>query len=351
MTRQGTWLLLVALTWYLAGMFRTLSLTVLLLSELGLLVVMAVLSAYFRAALDATFPEETAFGEKEHDCACQVRLAVHGRLPVGRPRLTLGLSYRAQKRRSTQRFYGGAEPGRVTDVTFFVRPPYAGPLYIELRQILTWDYLFLFPAKRRKREQMLLAVLPPPREVRIHPRSLSEMSGGQARETAPVPLDGISPEVRDLREYRPGDSARAIHWKLSARTDQLWSRDYEDEREERFTLFLNLSDTARMRPEHWDMFYETLSAILLGLLRHRHAVRVFWRDGVKDLQWDVSDTQSRQAFFLQLYLSEPPDGTPEPRLTDFAFDTRLLWTRGTAPVWQFDSADALREIAEQTFII
>ncbi|MBR4211696.1 MAG: DUF58 domain-containing protein [Oscillibacter sp.] len=351
MTRQGTWLLLVALTWYLAGMFRTLSLTVLLLSELGLFLVMSALSAHFHTALDASFPDETTFGEKERDCACRLRLEVHGRLPAGRPRLTLGLSYRAQKRRSTQRFYGGAEPGRETDVTFYVRPPYAGPLYIELRQILTWDYLFLFPSKRRKREWMLLAVLPPPREARISPRSLPEMSGGQARESAPVPLDGMSPEVRDLREYRPGDSARSIHWKLSARTDRLWIRDYEDEQGERFTLYLNLSDGARMRPEQWDTFYEVLSAILLGLLRHRRAVRVFWRDGGEDLQSDVSDTQSRQAFFLQLYLSEPPDGTPEPRLTDFAFDTNLLWTRGTQPVWQFDSAAALREIAEQTFII
>ena len=351
MTRQGTWLLLVALTWYLAAMFRTLALTILLLSELGLLVVMALLSVYFRATLNASFPSETAFGEKERDCPCRIRLEAQGRLPVGRPRLTLALSYRTQCRKTTQRFYGGAEPGKETEVTFYVRPPYCGPLYIELRQILTWDYLFLFPSKRRKRERTTLAVLPPPRELRIESRTLSELSPGQTWNAAPTPSEGISPEARDLREYRPGDSARSIHWKLSARTDQLWTRDYEDEQEECFTLFADLSESRKMRPEHWDAFYETLSAIILGLRRYRNAVRVFWRDADKDLQWDVTDWKSRQTFFLRLYLSDPPEGNSERPLTDFAFNTELLWTRGAETVWKFDAADALREIVENTFVV
>ena len=351
MTRQGTWLLLVALTWYLAGMFRTLSLTVLLLSELGLLAVMAAVSVYFRATLDASFPADAVFGEKGRDCPCRVRLDAKGRLPIGRPRLKLSFRYPAQRRKTTQYFYGGAEPGRATEVEFYVRPPYCGALDIELRQILTWDYLFLFPVRHRKREHMTLAVLPPPRPLRIDPRTLPEISGGQPRDAVPVPLDGVSPEARDLREYRPGDSARSIHWKLSARTGQLWSRDYQDEREERFTLSLDLSDAARIRPEQWDAFCEVLSAVILGLLRHRNAVRIFWRDGKRDLQWDVADTQSCQAFFLRLYRSEPPDGIPEPVLTDFALNTKLCWTRGAEFLWRFDASDPVPEILEKTFVV
>ena len=351
MTRQGTWLLLVALTWYLAGMFRTLPIAVLLLSELVLLAVMAALSAYFRATLDADFPSGAVFGEKGRDCPCRVRLNARGRLPVGRPRLTLALSYPSQRRKTVQRFYGGAEPGREMEVEFYVRPPYCGPLNIELRQILTWDYLFLFPAKHRKREHMTLAVLPPPRALQIRSLSFSAPSGGETRAAVSVPLSGISPEARDLREYRPGDSARSIHWKLSARTGQLWSRDYEEEKELRFTLLLDLSANPRTPPEHWDAFYEILSAILFRLLRHRSAVRVFWRDGSRDLQRDVTDTASGQAFFLRLYRSGPPSGTPEPVLTDFTFNTKLLWTRGTEPLFQFHASGALREITEQVFVL
>ena len=351
MSRLGTWVLLIALTWYLAGMFRTLPLTVLLLSELALFAVMAVMSRYFHGTLDAAFPSEAAFGEKARDCVCRVALDAHGKLPIGRPRLTLALSYRAQRRKTVRRFYGGAEPGRITELEFYVRPPYCGPLEIELRQVLTWDYLFLFPAKRRKRESMTLVVLPPPRIPRMSFQSLADVSGMKAETVISAPLDGVSPETRDLREYRPGDSARAIHWKLSARTGELWSREYEDEKEERFTLALDLTEYRRMRTEDWDAFYEVVSAVILGLLRRREAVRVYWRDGSRDRQWDVTDAQSLQEFFLRLYRAGTPSGTPQAMLTDFSIDTNLCWKRGTEIIWRFHAPNAVRDILEKTFVI
>ena len=352
MSRLGTWVFLIAVTWYLAGMFRTTPLTVLLLSELGLLAVMAIVSLYFRHTLDASFASEIAFGEKERDNPCKLALRASGRLPAGRPRVTLGLSYRTQRGRTIQRFYGGAEARRETEVEFYVYPPYCGPLDIELRQILTWDYLFLFPAKRRKRERMTLIVLPPPRVLNVTPQTFADASVLRTQSELVIPSDGASPEVRDLREYRPGDSARSIHWKLAARTDTLWSREYEDEREERFTMSLDLSAAnARTRPERWDAFYEVLSAIILGLLRHRNAVRIHWRDGTRDRVQDVSDEQSRKEFFMRLYQSDAPSGTPETVLTDFALDFNLRWRRGAALIWQFDASGALWEIAENHFIV
>ncbi|MBR3569303.1 MAG: DUF58 domain-containing protein [Oscillibacter sp.] len=348
MTRFWAWLLLVVLTWYLAAMFRTPSLTVLLLSELALLAAMFCLSLYFRGTLDAAFPVEAAFGEKERDCPCSIVLTARGRLPAGRPRVTLALSYRKTRRGKTvQRFYGGAEPRRETESRFYVRPPYCGALDIELRQILTWDYLFLFPARRRKREHMTLMVLPPPRALNIAAPDTAGASGMNPQDAVFAPTDGVSAETRDLREYRPGDSARGIHWKLSARTGTLWSREYEEEKEARFTLSLSLSESAR----NWDAFYEVLSAIVLGLLRHRNAVRIYWRDGGRDRQWETTDERSRKAFFARLYESEPPTGEAEAVLTDFTLDAGLNWRRGDALIWRFDASDAVREIEERAFVI
>ncbi len=188
MSRKWTWLFLIAVTWYLAGMFRTLPLTVLLLSEIALFVIMMALSIRFRHALDAAFASETAFGEKERDCPCRIRLNASGRLPIGRPRLTLAVSYPAQRGKPAQLyFYGGAEGRRETEVECYVRPPYCGPLEIELREVLTWDYLFLFPAKRRKRERMTMAVLPPPRALNLSFRSTPARRDCGRKPTFPRP--------------------------------------------------------------------------------------------------------------------------------------------------------------------
>ncbi len=106
-----------------------------------------------------------------------------------------------------------------------------------------------------------------------------------------------------------------------------------------------------MGPEDWDAFYEVLSALILALLRHGHAARIFWRDGSRDRRRDVTDERSRQEFFLRLYQSETPSGTPEGALTDFSLDTKLQWRRGAALVWRFDASDAVRDITEKTFVV
>lgn len=48
-----------------------------------------------------------------------------------------------------------------------------------------------------------------------------------------------SQEIRQIRDYQPGDSYRTIHWKQSARTDTLMAREYA--REEKRSLAVGFS--------------------------------------------------------------------------------------------------------------
>jgi uncharacterized protein (DUF58 family) len=62
-------------------------------------------------------------------------------------------------------------------------------------------------------------------------------------------------ELHGLRDYRPGDPMRRVHWKATARRGKLTVREYEDSIPPRLTLFLELwlpdapDDTARQRLE------------------------------------------------------------------------------------------------------
>ena len=49
---------------------------------------------------------------------------------------------------------------------------------------------------------------------------------GETRRPSRRPALGTG-EVRGLRPYRPGDTPREIHWKTSARRNQLWVREYD----------------------------------------------------------------------------------------------------------------------------
>lgn len=50
--------------------------------------------------------------------------------------------------------------------------------------------------------------------------------------------------LANLREYIPGDDARAIDWKASARLDRLFVREYEEERSQTYYLILDRSGSA-----------------------------------------------------------------------------------------------------------
>ena len=52
---------------------------------------------------------------------------------------------------------------------------------------------------------------------------------------------GMGSELLELREYVPGDPPKAIAWKVSARRDQLMTREYESEVPIRTTIFVDCS--------------------------------------------------------------------------------------------------------------
>jgi uncharacterized protein (DUF58 family) len=49
-------------------------------------------------------------------------------------------------------------------------------------------------------------------------------------------------DLRDVREYVPGDEVRHLHWKATARTGRLMVRDYVDPNQPRFTALLDTRD-------------------------------------------------------------------------------------------------------------
>ncbi|ALG07030.1 DUF58 domain-containing protein [Kibdelosporangium phytohabitans] len=89
----------------------------------------------------------------------------------------------------------------------------------------------------------------------VYPRTLpvrSAASGlplhhhdGAADETSPRG----SLDIREVREYVPGDEVRHLHWKATARTGKLMIRDYADPRQPQFTVLLDNRPQIAAAPE------------------------------------------------------------------------------------------------------
>ncbi len=88
-------------------------------------------------------------------------------------------------------------------------------------RILTSDPLAFFRDARPVSDATVVLVLPRFKSLagRIPPRELEAATA--------APRAGSGNELFGIREYRPGDSLRRIHWRSSARHGQLVVREYE----------------------------------------------------------------------------------------------------------------------------
>ena len=85
-------------------------------------------------------------------------------------------------------------------------------------------------------------------------------------------------DISDIRPYRPGDSLRRLHRKLSARMDTLMILESADPVQKLTRVVLMLQDDPRADRGAWDRFLARLAALSLTLLTDGREHIVLWQD-------------------------------------------------------------------------
>ena len=132
-----------------------------------------------------------------------------------------------------------------------------------------YDYLGLFWLPVRTGKQAEIMVKP----TAVPPEKLPNLSQFLARQRKPKPGGGFS-EEHELRDYRPGDSMREIHWKLSVKTDRMIVREAQEPIRGMNLLTLDLAGTAA----DVDTTLEQLLWLSQWLMDHDTEHQVLWID-------------------------------------------------------------------------
>ncbi len=118
------------------------------------------------------------------------------------------------------------------------------------------------------------------------------------------PRRGFSVEFAEHRQYQPGDEPRYVDWKLLARTDRLYVKQFEEETDLRAMIVLDASASMAWsgspdRLAKYDYARRLAAALAMVLLRQRDAVGLItFDDAVRDIlpprarqsHWDVLAT-------------------------------------------------------------
>jgi uncharacterized protein (DUF58 family) len=179
----------------------------------------------------------------------RVRLELHDHPP---PSLEAeGLPRRVQLERS-----------QWTEVAYQVRPVARGEAEFGAAEMRLLSPLGLWHISRRTGSTSLVRVYPNFRALAKYTllatdNRLSQIGVLQVRRR------GEGTEFHQLREYRQGDSQRAVDWKATARTARLISREYEEEKDQRVLLVVDCGRRMASKDDELSHFDHALNAALL----------------------------------------------------------------------------------------
>ena len=127
------------------------------------------------------------------------------------------------------------------EFSYVARPKGAGQLTFRGVSVLVFDLQGLFIARRFIPARQTFRVLPTSVAVDTTAPTVKRVNALPPPGIHRLQRAGMGSELLELREYVPGDPPKSIAWKVSARRDQLMTREYESEVPVRTTLFVDCS--------------------------------------------------------------------------------------------------------------
>lgn len=110
-------------------------------------------------------------------------------------------------------------PRRTNTIRIPVDTAYCGMLSLEAQALYVSDYLHFLTKEIPLEQKVQVPVLPATCSVQIP--STAPVTDGMEEFTESDHKGNLSSDIKEIREYRPGDRLQRIHWKLSAKLDDL----------------------------------------------------------------------------------------------------------------------------------
>lgn len=136
------------------------------------------------------------------------------------------------------------KPGQSAEVTLALQPLQRGVAFFDGFSVTRTDPLGLWRSLFDPPAAEALVVLP-----QIHPVEWPVFGGSRHHQPGGISQAsrvGDSEEFRSLRDYRPGDPLRAIHWRSWARTGRPVVKEHQEEYFTRHALVLDTATSATM---------------------------------------------------------------------------------------------------------
>jgi uncharacterized protein (DUF58 family) len=196
-------------------------------------------------------------------------------------------------------------------ISWEVSSRYCGRLTVRFQSICLYDPLGLICIRRKLEQTQQVPVLPRllSSDIRIV-NQIERISESDQFSTRKPGND--SSETFGIREYREGDSLRAVHWKLSSKLEKLLVREFSTPVDSAVALLVELNSAGGglLSPVLADAVLEAAAALASFLAEHEKPFELGWfrAQDERFLKESVLTEHDLQAALPQLLACSPYNG-------------------------------------------
>lgn len=276
MKKLALCLLVMAVTFYVVVMYEAPWLGNILVTEFVLVLAAAFFVLLSVRCVKVSLKIPVPAAKKGGGGKVYVHIENKSVLPVPQVKVEV-LIYRSGLKKPEKRVISAAADGRCeTVVPFMVDCPMCGNIQVRVQSAAVTDYLRLLSAKRRLYAEGTISVLP-----RLLPAAVSVVSNfryflGDSDIFADDRGGDDVSQIFEIRGYRPGDKMQKIHWKLSARSDEMMVREYSDPIGYAVVIFVNLYNDGKYDAWRHDAALEAAASLSWTLIQLEYSHVVAW---------------------------------------------------------------------------
>ena len=271
-------LLVIGITTYIAVMYKNPAIMLLVYMEAAILVVAVASLLLRRFQCKAQLEVPVGIAERGRESLVKLNICNLGLLPINRMKVLLVVkdSMRGKRKKywMTLPVVPRGESEYVQMVSFFG----AGNYEIILKKMRVYDITGLFHRDIRMKKQSVVQVMPELHEVPVRVTLATKNFYGEADVYDENTPGHDNSELFQVREYRAGDRIQNVHWKLTAKQDELMVKEHSLPKACPVILFLSY------RPGRCKQllgFLEAVASLSFSIMDAGCPHYIVWYDGTE----------------------------------------------------------------------